>query len=294
MRSAKRERANPAAAFLCNDDVRRLRADVKINHRPGLLAQVVVICHRVVHRQRAQRDGFGRQAKIAIQRQLLLNTLLRNREDADFDLRRIVAGERLVVPLDLVDGKGNLLHRLKLDDVGHLLRLDRRQLGEARKCRCPGTLITRCSFSNSCCEMNWPERQPHHLVLIKVRRGQHLPVGYDSKVGDVHVAAITHQPHCLDGVGSDFNAPGRFVTWHGVQLQLKKSSRPGIALKLMIFSRLCISGVHSATASHADALCTAAIRRREYRTEYQSYTSYPHSADWRFAQIGRIIGFPHE
>ena len=79
----------------------------------------------------------------------------------------------LPVPDDLVEGEGNLLARLVLDDVGDLLGLDRRQLDELRQPRLArgrhGHAIARQVVAGR--ELG--QGRPHELDRVGLRLGEH-------------------------------------------------------------------------------------------------------------------------
>src|SRR4029453_16810637 len=56
--------------------------------------------------------------------------------------------------------------------------------------------------------------QPHHFILIQIRRGEDLLVGNDSEIGNGYFIAIAFKANGLDCVSADFNAPRGFRCCH--------------------------------------------------------------------------------
>lgn len=129
----QREGANPHAPPLGDDQVRRRRPDVEEDSPGRLRREPEVERHGVVHRDRAEGEDVGRQPLLAVLRQEFRDLGLGDREDADLDIRAVIAREGLIVPFDVLDGERNLLHRLEPDEVGNSLLFHGRQLGEARE-----------------------------------------------------------------------------------------------------------------------------------------------------------------
>jgi hypothetical protein len=93
----------------------------------------VVVIHGVVNRQRIHLHDLHVQIDIGEVLDVRVDQLAAHREDADFNIRRCGRLKKLVAPLHVVQGEGNLLDGLEADDLGNLLGLDRRQLDEAGK-----------------------------------------------------------------------------------------------------------------------------------------------------------------
>jgi hypothetical protein len=216
VRAAQREGAYPAAPSLGDDDVGGVRADVEVDHGPLALAQLMVVDHGVVDGHRAQVEGGRGDAQLGEQAQTLLHALAGDGEDADLDLGGVIGGEGLVVPLDLVDGEGNLLYRLELDDVGDLLGLDGRELREARKRRVARDGDDQVLALQRVLADELPEAEPGQLVLVDVGCGEHLLVGNDGEVGHPHAVALALQANRLDGGGADLHSPGCLGICHSV------------------------------------------------------------------------------
>ena len=120
----------------------------------------------------------------------------------------------MVVPLDLVDREGNLLDRLELDDVGHLLRLDGRQLGETGKGGMARHGHHQVLAFQRLLTNELAQGETNNLVLVDVRGGQNPLQRNDREVGDGDLVAIALQPKGLDGMCADFHPPGSLLTSH--------------------------------------------------------------------------------
>ena len=182
--------------------------DVKVDHGPLAVRQVMVIGQRVVDRHGAERQRCRLDFEIGEDAEPLLHPVAGDGEDADLQLPDVVGRERLVVPLDLVDGEGNLLHRLELDDVGNLLRLHRRQLGEPGKRRVARNRNDQVLALQNVGADELPEAQPRDLVLIDVRCGQDLLMRNHREIRDADAVAVALEANRLDGGGADFHSPG--------------------------------------------------------------------------------------
>jgi hypothetical protein len=126
----------PASATIRSVDVVPIVQDDRARR---LLGELQVEGHGVVGRDRGERHEVRDDPDILVHRQPLHDPLARDREDADLDVGGIGLLERLVVPLDLVDGEGDLLHRLELDDVRDLLGVHGGSLAKRANAEWPGT-----------------------------------------------------------------------------------------------------------------------------------------------------------
>ena len=98
----------------------------------------VFVSESVVDRDRRERELVHTQPHGSVVGQEARNAFFGNREDADLDIRGIFLSKHLVVPLDLIDGEGDLLLGFVSDDRLDLGRLDRGELGKACKGHVPG------------------------------------------------------------------------------------------------------------------------------------------------------------
>src|SRR5207247_1335304 len=104
-------------------------------------------------------------------------------DDADLDVGRVGAGEDLVVPLDLLDGEGDLLDGLELDDLGDLLGVDRGQLGEAGEGHVAGDGDDDAAAVDHVLAEELVEVDLDGLVNVDVGGGQYLFEGEDVVIG---------------------------------------------------------------------------------------------------------------
>ena len=208
------QRPQPDAPVLDDDHVRRHRADVHVHH--PLLAHALlglVVAEGVVHRQGRKRQRVDIEVHRPEVAEELRHPLLGDREDADLHVGRVGLLEHLVVPLDLLDGEGDLLLGLELDDVGDLLRLDRGQLREPREGHIPRDGGDHRALLDLVLLDQRVELDLDHLIHVQVRHRQDLLERQDVEVRDPHAPTGADQLHRLDRVRPDVDAPG-FILGH--------------------------------------------------------------------------------
>ncbi len=201
------EGSNPTSIALGNHHIRCGGSNVNEYNWVGFIVEFEVVVHGVEERQRTERKDFRTQADLTIQAKQFGNLLPSHRKETDFDLRGILILKYLVIPLNLIDRKWNLLHCLKLDDVGDLFGLDRRQLGESHQGRVPlnghhNEFIIQLFLADQLAQ-----RHSHHLRHIDVWCAQHPLVWNHGVVRNLDLIADPLQAKGLDGKCPDFNAP---------------------------------------------------------------------------------------
>ena len=142
MVAAERHAALPDAIAVGDHQVGRVGAQREHDDRLGRIVGVILIGRRqvlhlveddeVVDRQRRELHDIDFDARVFEGLQRPIDLVALHREQADFGLQReavlfAAAGHLLIVPHHVFQREGNLLARFVLDDVGDLLRFDRRQ-----------------------------------------------------------------------------------------------------------------------------------------------------------------------
>jgi hypothetical protein len=154
-----------------------------------------------------ERRDLGRQPELADRAELLHDPRPRHREDPHLDVGRVGAHERLVVPLDLLERERDLLHRLELDDVGHLLGLDRRQLREPRERLMPRHAHRKDRLRQVVLVRQRAQRHPQGVRLIQLRRRKHLRVIDHREVAHGHTVTVGLELDRLDRARTDLDSP---------------------------------------------------------------------------------------
>ena len=117
MVATERQCAQPDRFVFDNDDVRGGRPDVQINGTTAMAGAAGIFMSKgVVDRNGREGQHIDPQTHGAVVREELGNAFLRDRKDADFDIRSVFLCKNLVVPFDFFDWEGNLLLGLISDD----------------------------------------------------------------------------------------------------------------------------------------------------------------------------------
>ena len=232
----------PHAVAVGNHQVRGVGSQRQHHDRLGRIVRIELIRRRqilhlvedgeVVDRQRRKLNDVDLDARVLERLERALDLVALHREQADFGLQReailfAAAVHLLVVPDDVFQRKGNLLPGFVLDDVGNLLRFDRRQLDEPRQAALARHGNRHLVAAHSIARKEQFERLAHQLSRVGVRLAENLGVfdviegiGLDQVVLIVRPAAQRLQ-----------RALPNIDTPHGVRLRHRAIPVPRLCLR---------------------------------------------------------------
>ena len=163
----------------------------------------LVVADEIVQGQRRDLDEVDFESRVEKRLQRLEHLLAFHREQADLGIEHVAAvlvdtsGDLLEVPNDIVEIKRDLLLRLVLDDLGNLVRLDRRQVDEPRQGGRAGQADR--------------HPRPVHVVVLDERldrlRNQFLGnrIGLAENLGGIRIAVldvrVAHGQHLVSRFG---------------------------------------------------------------------------------------------
>ena len=235
--AAERERTHPAARARCDDEVGGARADVENDHGLTTPHDIPVVGDRVVERDGAKGNRTRLDADgVAYEREELLEWLALHGEQAEIDFRRVVRLEGVVVPLDLLERKRDLLARLEGNESGDGLRVARRKLDEAREAAVAKPvvvddhiLVGERLLARELREGLLEDRLGLRLAaldegILEPGGGEDLLVRDDDEIAHAHAVTDALELDRLDGVLSDFDAPSGVGRGHGSCLRMLRSA----------------------------------------------------------------------